>query len=378
MSAVVLGWALRTSLGATVDAVIARVLAGSRSDDRRAVGAAAPSRHGRFLARLPLLALEAAHEAVAQAGVTGITGITDITGMPGMPGGDRIGVFAGVGGLRIEWSELRPALERQREDGEHAWTSGLDRIHPFWMLKNLSNNGHALLAADLGARGEGSTFGGATAGAQALTAASRALAANVIDVAVVVAYDTLLAPQVIGDPGERGAPYGDAAEDARPGEAAAAVVLARAGHGLVRVTAASVADGQPDEPRDATIARVVARVCPANRGAGTVAVDGAARGLRGDAGERVAIAAAVGPEAPLVAIASATGALGAATAIVQTIVLGELLRRGVLPPIAGLARAAAGPLRPLVREEAFAGRVALGVSTGAPGLAAAVCVEAMP
>ena len=367
--AVVLGWALRTPLGATVDDVVARLLAGERGEGR-AIGTNATSRHGRFLSRLPLLALETAHEALARAGLTG---------------GDRVGVFAAVGGLRVDWAELVPVLADQRDDGSDAWERGLSRIHPFWMLRNLSNNGHALLSADLGARGEGTTCGGATAGAQAISAATRALAAGVIDTAVVVAYDSLLGPEAIADLEARGlfakgsthgAPYGEDPGGVTPGEATAAIVLAREGRALARVVAASVADGETSEPRDSTIARVAARVCASDHG---VVVDGAARARSADdAGERAALATITGTEAPLVATAGATGALGAATALVQTIVMGELLRRGMLPPIAGLSRAASGPLRPVVAAERSVMRHALCISTGAPGLAAAVRVEVVP
>jgi 3-oxoacyl-(acyl-carrier-protein) synthase len=253
------------------------------------------------------------------------------------------------------------------------------------MLRNLSNNGHALLAADLGARGEGATFGGASSGAQAISAATRALIAGVIDAAVVVAYDTLLNSEGMADLEDRGllatdargAPYSDDAEGVVPGEAAAAVVLAREGRALACICAASGADGEISEPRDTTIGRVAARLCAPVRGSGTIVIDGAARARSVyDVGERAALANVVGAEAPLVATAGATGALGAATALVQTILTAELLRRGVLPPIAGLTRATNGPLRPLVAAEPSVGRFALCISTGAPGLAAAVRVEA--
>ena len=99
--AAVLGWALRTSLGARIEEVASRVLAGKHGEGR-AVGEISASRHARFLARLPLLALDVAHEAVAHAAIAG---------------GDRCGVFVGVGGLRVDWDELAPALEGQQPDG---------------------------------------------------------------------------------------------------------------------------------------------------------------------------------------------------------------------------------------------------------------------
>jgi len=315
-SACVLGCALRTAAGATVDEVVARVLAGERVDGRVArIRAPTPeSKHARFLGRLPVLALAAAHEACASAAVTG---------------GERLGVFVGVGGLRVEWDELAPALANQAPDGAAAWQRGLHRIHPFWMLRHLSNNAHALLAADVDARGDGASFGGATAGAQAIAAAARALAARTIDTAVVLAYDSLLGPETIADLQQRGALATDPLDDARviPGEGAAAIVLARADTARAQVSALACADGSPAEPTAGTVARALAGVA-----------DGAATDIVYDG-------------SPL---ARATGAIGAATAVVQTIVLEELLRRRCLPTAA---------------------RAAVCASTGAPGLAAAVRVE---
>ncbi len=290
--AAVVGWALRTPLGARVEDVASRLLAGERGHGA-ALGQAASSRHARFLARLPLLALDAAHEAARGADLVG---------------GDRVGVFAGVGGLRIDWDELAPILEEQHADGRDAWARGLCRVHPFWMLRNLSNNSHALLAADLGARGDGATFGGATAGAQAIAAASRALAAAAIDAAIVIAYDTLLGPEL-------------ASAATAPGEAAAALVLGRGPRVLAQVSAASAADGEPGEPCPATLDAVAARA-----------------GARD--GDHV-----VRPEQ--------IGAFGAATALVQAIAVGDLLRRRALPTSRAVC-----------------------LSTGAPGLAAAMIVEA--
>jgi 3-oxoacyl-[acyl-carrier-protein] synthase II len=105
-------------------------------------------------------------------------------------------------------------------------------------------------------------------------------------------------------------------------------------------------------------------------------VDGAGRAWPElDAAERAVLAEAVAPGTPLSAISAATGQLGAAASLVQAIALAEALRRGVLPPIAGLERPAPGPLVPVARAAPTSARAALGISTGAPGLAAAVRVE---
>ncbi len=380
-------WAWRTPLGHTGDGVLRRLLAGEwalqanpRFDAasyacRVAAGIAAPparSRHQRYLRRMGLYALEVAVEAMRASGV---------------PGGERVGLFFGYGGLRAHWDDMMPAFEHQRPDGEGAWDRGLTLLHPFWMLQHLSNNAHAIAAQELGASGEGSTFGGANAGAQALAAALRALAAGAVDSAVVVGYDSLIEPETLVAMGQRGAltvaanaadvqaPYSLHARGFVPGEAAAAVVLQRPGSTgptWSQVQAADAADGEPGEARVETLAgllRLLAR--PGD------AVDGAGLAQPGfDRAEREAAAALTGAEAPLSCLAGAMGQTGAAASVVQVIALTLCLQRGLWPAVAGLRQAAEGPLRPLGAASLSSSlRAAVGLSAGSPGLAGVVRVE---
>lgn len=378
----IVGHAFRTPLGTTLDLVISRLLAGERAAIANprsgyACSLAAPipgeparSRHARFLRRMGLYGMEVAREALAASRRTG---------------GPRTGCFAGVGGLRAHWDDMMQALKDQRDDGDAAWERGLRDVHPYWMLRHLSNNVHALASAELDLRGEGVTFGGANAGAQAIAAASRALWDGAIDVAVVVAYDSLLEPETLVELGARRAAtlgdlaalapaYDDRAAGCVPGEAAAALVLVRAADAadaLATVDALDAGDGERSDPAAATLGRVAA-----NLGDGAAWIDGAARGWTElDAAERAVLGPLVAPATALTALTAATGQLGAATSVVQTIALAELLRRGALPPIAGLARPAPGPLHPVARATSTKARVALGLSTGAPGLVAGVRVE---
>jgi 3-oxoacyl-[acyl-carrier-protein] synthase II len=376
VKAAVTGWGWRTPLGIDVDTAMRRLWAGERAarphpgrEDQPIAPvrwAPAPSRNGRFLGRLGLLALEAAAEAIRASG---------------RAPDQRFGIFGAVGGLRARWDELGPALRRQRADGAAAWDSGLRALHPFWLLTHLSNNAHALLAAEVGARGEGVTFSGATAGAQALWAALAALEEDAVDAACVVAHDSLLEPETLarlGDGGRGGSgagPYDEQAAGFVPGEGAAALVLERidraGSRALATVAAAHGADGGAGEPRPATIARVAAPLAT-----GPIVVDGAGRAeLVHDRQERLALAEVVGPDAPLFATTAAMGQLGAATPVVQTIALAQALRQGLLPPIAGLARPAAGPLRPLGQPTETRARAGLAIATGAPGLVGVVRVE---
>src|SRR5262249_320024 len=152
------------------------------------------------------------------------------------PDPERFGIFWGTGGLRIRWADLAPALAEQRRDGRRCWERGLRRLHPFWLLQHLSNNAHALLSVDVQARGEGATLGGGNAGAQAIAAAEIALSSGAIDLALVVACDSLVSPEALVDGASRdaltteslpelAAPYDVAASGVFPGEAAAALLL---------------------------------------------------------------------------------------------------------------------------------------------------------
>lgn len=387
MRVAITGWAWRTPLGQTVPDAMARLLAGERAAGPReassrgaggyACTAVAPirgeparSRHARFLRRMGLHGMEVAHEALA---------------MSGIAGGPRTGFFCGVGGLRAHWDDMMAGLAGQRDDGEGAWERGLRDVHPYWMLRHLSNNVHALASVDLALRGEGATFGGASGGAQAMAAAARALEDGAIDAALVVAYDSLLEPETLVElgarraaaesgPGELAAPYDERAAGFVPGEAAAALVLVRAAEAsapLALVEAIATGDGARAEPATGTIGRAVRRLAD---GAGLI--DGAARAWPElDAAERAVLAETAGAATPLSAITAAMGQLGAATCVAQAIALAEALRRGVLPPIAGLERPAAGPLAPVLRAAPTTARVAFGLSTGAPGLVGAVRVE---
>jgi 3-oxoacyl-[acyl-carrier-protein] synthase II len=385
-SAAITGWAWRTPLGNSVDDVLRRLLAGERAArqnprfDAAAYactlaasigGEPGRTRHSRFLRRMGLFALEVATEALAHSGVKG---------------GDRLGLFFGYGGLRAHWNDMMPALQGQAADGEDSWERGFKLLHPFWMLQHLSNNAQALAAEELSARGDGVTFGGANAGAQALAGAIRALEVEAVDAALVVGHDTLLAPETLVELGARGAattrgseglaaPYDRDAEGFVPGEAAAALLLRRPsdveGRRLASVEADDGADGERGEPAGSVIGGVARRLLR-----GDEVIDGAGRAtLELDLAERSALAEYVDRAAPMCCTFSAMGQVGAAASLVQTIALAELLRRKMLPPIAGLRHVADGPLRPLSKAEPTAARAAMGISTGAPGLVGIVRVE---
>lgn len=327
----VTGWAWRTPLGADVNLACDRLLAGERaavpnpfSDGYAPTRVApipdapAPSRNRRFVSTIALHAIETAAEAADMAEIGA---------------SDRFGVYAAIGGLRAGWDQLMPAMQQQRPDASGSWERGFRALHPLWMLRYLSNNAHGIIAAELGARGEGVTFGGPIAGAQAIGAAHRALALGTVDHALVVAYDTLLAPELLVEL--------EATEV--PGGAAAALVLERSDtRALALVRASCAHDASPGQPDPSTIARAARPLIEPE-----LVVDGPA--VPG-------FDAAIGTT-----IVSATGRVGAATSLVQVIALASCLRRGTVPTARGAL--------PIDRS------AALCVSTGAPGAAAAVHVE---
>jgi 3-oxoacyl-(acyl-carrier-protein) synthase len=462
LTAAIVGRAWRTPLGNTIDSAMARLYAGERAamtDPRGAYACTtiapirdepARTRNSRFLRRMGLFGLEVAIEALAASGVAG---------------GARTGLFSGVGGLRAHWDDMIAGFANQRDDGERMWERGLCNVHPYWMLRHLSNNVHALASAELDLRGEGATFGGANGGAQAIAAAIRALHDGAIDAAVVVAYDSLLEPETLVELAARGgatrasldalvAPYAPGANGFVPGEAAAALVLVRERAGAPTIAVRDAAG--PD-----ALARCIALATSDATGDATGAPAGdATRGSTSDLGhlggasasdlghlegasastsdlghvhgastsdlghldgaspwtsdlghldgastsdlghldgastsdlghldgaspstsdlgiiDGAALAspdhdraerAALPASAILTATTAAMGQLGAATAIVQAIALVEMLRARTAAPIAG---------HPDGRTTAVRARAALGLSAGAPALAAATRVE---
>jgi 3-oxoacyl-(acyl-carrier-protein) synthase len=382
MRARVTSFALRTPLGCDPETFARRLLTGERaardhSRLRRDVAVCRLSatipdsprarEQRRFLRPLELHAVDAGLEAYGGRVVNG----------------ERLGLFTATAGVRPDWDELTAVLAGGTESAGSAWERGLGDLHPFWLLRHLSNNVHALLGAELGAHGEGATFGGGNAGAQALSAALRALEAGSIDVAVVVAYDDCTTPEALVDGARRGSlttrsldtltsPYDADAAGGVPGEAAAALVLEPASGGkespLAFLDAIATGDGEPVHARASTLAEAVRRFRH-GRHAGLLLIDGAARTSPGpDLEERSALAAEIAPESLLGATAAATGRLGAATSLVQVIALTQLLAAGVAAPIAGLSRPSRGPLRPVDRVESHALRSALGVGMSVPGL----------
>lgn len=390
MPMAVTGFSLRTPLGDAVETIARRLLTGERIAAPNArfetrtypcqLAATIsidpkPTKHRKFVKRMGLFGIEVGAEAFAKSG-------TSVRG-------SRLGLFCGYGGLRAHWDDLMPVLERQdgSSTADGSWAKGFSSLHPFWMLFHLSNNAHALLSIQLGATGDGTTTAGSNGGAQALRAAATALEVGSIDAAIVFAYDSLVEPETILSLGMSGAattateeaavgaPYGENAAGFVPSEAAAAIVLEKPAQAIGRtialVSAAIAADGNAGFAEPNTLGQALSTLS-----AGDPLVDGV--GLAHpdrDAAERALIANILDSDTPLVSTTAGLGQMGAATSLVQTILLTHFLSQKTLPPIARLSQPAPGPLRPLVRSESTDARSALALSCGMPGLVGAVRVE---
>jgi 3-oxoacyl-(acyl-carrier-protein) synthase len=255
------------------------------------------------------------------------------------------------------------------------------------MLFHLSNNAHALLSIALGATGDGTTTAGSNAAAQALRAAAAALEVGTVDAAIVFSYDSLVEPETILSLGMAGAttkensvtavgaPYGEHAAGFVPSEAAAAVVLERpkeaGGRTIALVSATMTADGNAGFADPETFAQAISTIAVSD-----TLFDGAGLAQRErDDAERQVIGNLLGTNTTLMSTTASLGQMGAATSLVQTILLTHFLSNRKLPPIAGLSRPSQGSLRPLVESESTDARSALAVSCGMPGLVGAVRVE---
>lgn len=390
MPMAVTGFSLRTPLGEDVATIGERIYNGERVitpnprfDARTypcSLAAAIavdpkPSKHRRFVKRMGLFGIEVGTEALAQSQ-------TPVRGT-------RLGLFCGYGGLRAHWDDLMPVLEKQDGslEARESWARGFSLLHPFWMLFHLSNNAHALLSIQLGATGDGTTSAGSNAGAQALRAAAAALESDSIDAALVFAYDTLVEPETILSLGASGAatncpeasavpgPYSVGACGFVPSEAAAALVLEKPdqarGRTIALLSATTTADGNAGFSEPSTLAHALAAISE-----GDSLVDGSGLAHRHyDDGERDVIAKHLGDSTRLISTTASLGQMGAATSLVQAILLQHYLLHKKLPPIAGLSEPAPGPLRPLIHAETSEFRSAVALSCGLPGLVGAIRVE---
>jgi 3-oxoacyl-(acyl-carrier-protein) synthase len=382
--------AWRTPVGSGINEVWNRLCAGERAATsehrissktyRCRLGAQLPQKpgtspHSRFLKSIGISALESANEAFKPLMQTGFDK-------------DRVGLFFSYGGLRADWDEMRNSLIEQKSDGTGCWSQGLAGLHPFWILKHLSNNAHAITARELGICGEGMTLGGLNAGAQALATAINALRIGAVDQALVVSHDSLLEPEILvalgekrllspdAHPGDLCSPYSILSSGFVPGEATAAVLLERENDvktsALAKIEAIDISDGKAVLPTGETLKAGLRRM-----GRKADLIDGAGiANAEWDLEEREILAEYAGPDTALTCTLSAMGQLGASSSLVQLIALIQALRSGTVHPVAGLSTPTKGPLSPIVQAFQHTHlRSGIAVSAGFPGLLGIVHVE---
>ena len=388
--AIMTAWSWRTPMGNDED-VLVRLLAGengfqtkTRFDnslyDCPLVAAIndtpVASKHQRYLRRMGLFALELAKEVALKANI-----------QQQQP--ERVGLFFGYGGLRAHWNDLMPAFAEQVSETSQCWQRGLHLLHPFWMLQHLSNNAHAIAAQELGACGDGATYSGGNAGAQAIAAAIRALNTGSIDTAIVVGYDSLLEPETLVELRQRHAinrqdsdkliaPYSGYAQGFVPAEAAAAIVLQRAdstSKAQCYIQALACADGNPHPASINTFAQMTKKLLQAGDVIDGVGLAQSDYDLSEKNMLKTILANQNYPPTTLTCLASSLGQNGAAHCLLQAIALSEFLKRQTLPAIHGLKVAESGLLLPLTVATHTTSRAALTLSASAPGLAGVLRVE---
>jgi len=303
----------------------------------------------KFMGRAVQFAMRAAREAVDQSGI-------DTRKMDPA----RVGIQVGSGQTGVEYDHFFPSLIMAWDAGremDYKYLGGLPShlIDRYICLRTLANGGLALLSTEFGIRGPNGNFTQKdTASAQALHAAYLDLLEDRCDVAVAGGYDSLattgnfLAYEQAGllshaDPSEAYRPFDRQADGLVLGEGAGFLVLERWEHAAERGAAilgefsgAGSAMGANEQWRPPWTAETI---CQAARQAlGDARPDFVvASGLgtaEEDRSEAAALAAIVGCRAPVTALKSQTGYMGAGTAAAE-LGLGLLCaRQGFVPAIA--------------------------------------------
>lgn len=128
---------------------------------------------------------------------------------------ERRGMFVGSTPLGGEIGDLTPALELCSDEDGHVdlgkfAREGIDRIHPLWLVKGLSNNVLGFASATHNFQGaNGNYCDGALSGANALREGWAAIAEGRADVVVAGAADSLVGLEALfpGDKASEGAAF---------------------------------------------------------------------------------------------------------------------------------------------------------------------------
>lgn len=305
-----------------------------------------PPTETRAVDRSLLLALAAAHDAVADAGLRVGTDVDP----------ERVAVVVSTGGGGLESYEDFAALRRER---------GRPAVSPYLLPGMLSNMAAARIAIAYGITGYSSSISTAcSSGAQSIAEALRLIRGGEADVVICGGYDAPLHPTIAAafanaralarnwpDPVRASRPFDRRRNGFVLAEGAAVVVVERAATADAR-GAAGYADlagwgaatdaHHPTSPRpDGAGAAACMRRAIADGGLAPSDVDhvnahGTGTSL-GDVAETVAIHEVFGPHAPAVnSIKGLTGHLLGGSGALEAVATALSVGRGVLPPTANL------------------------------------------
>ncbi|HEV2635704.1 MAG TPA: beta-ketoacyl-[acyl-carrier-protein] synthase family protein [Actinocrinis sp.] len=349
----------------------------------------------RFVDRYVLLALAAAEDALADAGIAAGRDVDP----------RRIAVVVSSGGAGLETYEQQAVRRRER---------GRAGVSPYLLPGMLGNMAAARIAIRHGIRGYSAAIGTAcAAGAQSVAEAFRLIRAGDADVVVCGGTDAPLHPTVAAafanaralaegwdDPAEASRPFDARRNGFVLGEGAGILVVERTAHARARGAAgyadltgwgASTDAHHPTTPRpdgEGAIDSMTGALLRAGLVPGDVDyVNAHGTGTRlGDRAEAAALRAVFGPHDPAVSsIKGATGHLLGASGAVEAAVCALAIARGALPPTANLddpdpeceldhvrGGARTGPVRAALSNSFAFGGHNISLLFGPPGTSAAI------
>ncbi len=367
---VVTGAGLATPLGLETEAVAARLMrgesgigpfrtfdvsglgftAGAETPDVEIAGRMRFPKNEKFMGRSVRFAVHAAFDAVAASRID-------------LAAGDpfRVGLYTGSGQTGLESAEFFRGLEVAAEGGDTPDYRGLGgraarAIDRYWSLRTLSNAGLGLLSMEIGAKGPSANFvQGDTASLQAVLAGADDLAEGRCDVVIAGGYDSLLSQSTVlayaqagllspAAPDEAGRPFDRRRDGLVLGEGAGFVVLEREADArrrgapvLGRVLGIGSANETGDAPPKRSAETAGTAIAEATGGRRPDFVVAHGIGTRDGDRDEARLLAALGHGAPVTAFKGATGYLGAATGVVETILALMAARERRLPPVARCA-----------------------------------------
>ncbi len=325
---------------------------------------------------------------------------------------ERLGVFVGAGQAFADRTELEGALDLCR-DGESGGLDmvrygqqGIDRIHPLWLLRGLSNNVLGFVSLDYNAQGINNNYANSgVSSTQAISMGALAIEDGFADVVFAGGYDSIVGPECMMGYGRLGLlssqsespelahrPFDRHRTGLVPSEGSCFLILEAAEHakargkaplavlsgGGVAMDAFGVADPDPAGTKMILAAREALRLAGLESSdIGAIFAHGAASS-RYDAIEIAAYRSIFGQEhlskLPLTADKAGLGHTVAACGAMSAAMAARAIHHGVIPPIASLSEPDAacqgpdfvtGEARPCDAKHVLVASAGLGGQAGA-------------